>query len=375
MKDDEGRRISRDFITTRISPQPRSIEQDNANNNEWQPRVYRQFVVLDAAKLSTGPQVPSDGLTLRVQLQPTNQLQYKYRLRLSRQIAVCVALLGAVAPFQACDWWLPACDVHRVSDSTFGFCSSFRVPRSVRLIVMSANTNNNDNDNPPDSLIDPSVSLQYWNSVDADVNGMLGGYPQISRVDLRGSANFLAKVRRLIPALPPSGPLKLGVDCGAGIGRVTDGFLSKVCEVVDVVEPVENFASVIRDGPLKKDGKVEDIYTMGLETWIPSKRYDLMWIQWCVGHLTDAQLVECFSRCREALSDVGLIVLKENISTDPDGEDIYDDLDSSVTRTDHKYRVLFKDAGLNLVKTEEQSGFPSSLKLFPVRFYALRPAI
>lgn len=231
-----------------------------------------------------------------------------------------------------------------------------------------------DHSQPPDSLIDHSASLQYWNTISPDVNGMLGGFPQISRIDLRGSASFLAKVRRLIPALPTSGPLKVGVDCGAGIGRVTDGFLSKACEQVDVVEPVDNFARVIRDGPLKKDGKVGDIYTTGLESWTPSKRYDLVWNQWCVGHLADSQLVEYLVRCKDALSECGLIVVKENVSTDADGEDIYDEVDSSVTRTDRKFRSLFKDAGLNLVKTEEQSGFPSSLKLFPVRFYALRPA-
>ncbi|KAJ5096001.1 DUF858 domain-containing protein [Penicillium alfredii] len=226
----------------------------------------------------------------------------------------------------------------------------------------------------PDSHIDHAASINYWNSIAPNVDGMLGGFPQISRIDLRGSASFLAKVRRLVPAIPASGPLKLGVDCGAGIGRVTAGFLSQACETVDVVEPVDNFARVVRDGELKQAGNVGDVYVTGLEAWTPSKQYDLVWNQWCVGHLTDAQLVEYLVRCRDALSPAGVIVVKENMSTDPDGEDVYDELDSSVTRTDDKFRELFKTAGLNLIKTEEQSGFPASLKLFPVRFYALRPA-
>lgn len=226
---------------------------------------------------------------------------------------------------------------------------------------------------PADSLIDHSASIQYWNSISPDVNGMLGGFPQISRIDLRGSANFLAKVRRLVPSLPSTGPLTLGVDCGAGIGRVTEGFLAQVCEQVDVVEPVENFARVIRDGSLKKDAKVGDIYTTGLENWVPAKRYDLIWNQWCVGHLTDSQLVEYLRRCKDALSESGVVVVKENTSSDSEGDDIYDEVDSSVTRTDHKFRSLFKEAGLNLIKSEEQSGFPRNLRLFPVRFYALRP--
>ncbi|RJE18777.1 DUF858 domain-containing protein [Aspergillus sclerotialis] len=226
---------------------------------------------------------------------------------------------------------------------------------------------------PPDSLIDHSAAIQYWNSVSPDVNGMLGGFPQISRIDLRASANFLAKVRRLIPSLPESGSLKLGVDCGAGIGRVTQGFLSNVCDQVDVVEPVENFARVVQGGPLKQAGKVGDIYITGLENWVPSKRYDLIWNQWCVGHLTDSQLVEYLVRCKGALSEGGLIVLKENMSTDADKEDMYDELDNTVTRTDQKFRSLFDRAGLNLIKTEEQSGIPKTLGLFPIRFYALRP--
>jgi protein N-terminal methyltransferase len=49
---------------------------------------------------------------------------------------------------------------------------------------------------------------------DADVNGMLGGFPYISKVDLQGSKNFLAKLgiggrlgRKVARA----------VDCGAGL--------------------------------------------------------------------------------------------------------------------------------------------------------------
>lgn len=374
-KDGEGRRISA-YICVYVSIQPgyprrvdRSIEQDNAND-EWQPRA---FCGSGAARLSTGPR--SVAWTYSSRPPPADFG--------SRDKSPCVAaLLGAgagagAAPVPAAaigDWPPVTCIAFRtlLSDSAARSAS----PASF---VMPANTtttryNDHDNDNPPDSLIDHSVSLQYWNSISPDVNGMLGGFPQISRIDLRGSANFLAKVRRLIPALSAAGPLKLGVDCGAGIGRVTDGFLSNACEVVDVVEPVDNFARVIRDGPLKEHGKVADIYTTGLESWMPAKRYDLFWNQWCLGHLTDAQLVDYLSRCKDALADGGLIVVKENISTDADGEDIYDEVDSSVTRTDRKYRALFKDAGLALVKTEEQSGFPSSLKLFPVRFYALRPA-
>ena len=46
----------------------------------------------------------------------------------------------------------------------------------------------------PDSLISADDGRRYWSGIDADVNGMLGGYPNVSRVDLRTSASFLAKL-------------------------------------------------------------------------------------------------------------------------------------------------------------------------------------
>ncbi|PYH41608.1 N-terminal protein methyltransferase [Aspergillus saccharolyticus JOP 1030-1] len=229
---------------------------------------------------------------------------------------------------------------------------------------------------PPDAKIDHAASLRYWNSVPANAHvmlGMLGQYPWYTRIDLRGSKTFLNKVRRLIPDCPTEGKLGRGVDCGAGVGRVTEGLLSQVCTTVDAVEPVEKFTQVMRDSVLKRDGVVGEIYTMGLEDWTPERQYDLIWTQFCVGHLTDRQLVEYFVRCREALTATGVLVVKENQSTDPKGEDMYDDEDSSVTRTDEKFRNLFKESGLSVLASELQLGFPKNFRLLPVRFYALRP--
>lgn len=232
---------------------------------------------------------------------------------------------------------------------------------------------------PPDSHISSSVSLAYWNTITPDVSGMLGGYPQVSRIDLQGSKNFLSKIRRLRSTsspnatTPSSSKLKRVVDCGAGIGRVTEGFLSQVADVVDIVEPVANFAKVIESSSLKAEGRIGDVYLTGLESWKPSNAYNLIWNQWCLGHLTDAQLVEYLKRCTAALTKDGWIAVKENLSTHSFGEDLYDELDSSVTRSDQKFRELFESAGLGILKTELQTGFPKGLGLYPVRMYALRP--
>ncbi|PLB39778.1 N-terminal protein methyltransferase [Aspergillus candidus] len=245
---------------------------------------------------------------------------------------------------------------------------------------MSFDQYTTDSDNqaevPPDSYIDHAASIKYWNGVPATSGGMLGmlgDYPWYSRIDLRGSRTFLAKAHRLVPSCKKEGKLHRGVDCGAGVGRITEGFLGQVCEVMDAVEPVEKFARALKERVPKMECAVEDVYIVGLEGWVPEKKYDLIWIQFCVGHLTDVQLRECFVRCKNALTETGMLVIKENNSTDVDGEDIYDELDSSVTRTDAKLRQLFNEAGLNLITSEIQAGFPKSFNLFPVKMYALRP--
>jgi protein N-terminal methyltransferase len=73
---------------------------------------------------------------------------------------------------------------------------------------------------------------------------------------------------------------------------------------------------------------------VGLEDWTPSSsedpKYDLIWNQWCLGHLTDSQLITYLEKCGKALRQGGLVVVKENLSTS--GEDVFDELDSSVTR-------------------------------------------
>ncbi|KAH7402714.1 alpha-N-methyltransferase NTM1 [Pyrenochaeta sp. MPI-SDFR-AT-0127] len=245
----------------------------------------------------------------------------------------------------------------------------------------------------PDASINVSQSLSYWENVSSDNNGMLGGYPQTSRIDLQGSSNFLAKLRRgrTQASKQPLEPLQRVADCGAGIGRITKGFLLGVARRVDVVEPVKKFTDELvqslgngqyaGDGEAQEGkGQVGEVINLGLQDWIPEVgAYDLIWNQWCLGHLTDAQLVVYLRRCKAGLAKAtegeearnSWIVVKENLSTEINRTDIYDEEDSSVTRSDDKFRRLFKEAGLKIVATEQQRGMPK--ELFPVRIYALKP--
>lgn len=111
------------------------------------------------------------------------------------------------------------------------------------------------------------------------------------------------------------------------IGRVTEGLLLRVCDNVDVIEPVEKFTQKLQKVP-----GVQNVFNTGLEGWQPIEglKYDLIWIQWCVGYLTNDQLVSFLKLCQTALKPTGYIVVKENVVSSD--KDLFDETDSSVTR-------------------------------------------
>jgi len=226
-----------------------------------------------------------------------------------------------------------------------------------------------------DAAIDQEAAIKYWSNITADVDGVLGGYPQVTRVDLQGSSNFLSKLRRKSKVYSERHKLDHVADCGAGIGRVTKGFLSKIANVIDIVEPVVKLTDVISKGDefqeLREKGIIGKIYNVGLESWNPHTKYDMIWNQWCLGQLTDIQLTDYFIRIKDNVKPGGWIVVKENMSSDPWGADIFDETDSSVTRSDLKFRELFEKSGLKIIATEAQRGLPK--ELYGVRSYALQP--
>ncbi|KAH7308711.1 alpha-N-methyltransferase NTM1 [Stachybotrys elegans] len=240
---------------------------------------------------------------------------------------------------------------------------------------MASHTEQEIADQEPDRSINPQTGRQYWQSVTADDNGMLGGIPSckgfssISKIDLQGSRTFLARLG--IGAKAGRQPVANALDGGAGIGRITQGLLVQIAENVDVVEPEEKFTRLLVDKP-----GVGHIFNVGLQDWQPpaDTQYDLIWTQWCVGHLTDEQLVQFLQVCKGALRpETGIIVMKENLSTS--GVDVYDPTDSSVTRQDKKFLQLISRAGLKVIRQEVQRGIPETMKLrlLPVKMYALRP--
>lgn len=279
-------------------------------------------------------------------------------------------------------------------------------------------------DNDP-SLTDAQISIadqvNYWQSISPDVTGMLGGFPQVSRIDVQFSRNFIQKLRRLdakngvkahssqfqttdstTETATDTFAFRHALEPGAGIGRVTLNLLGPLCAKIDIIEPVEKFTAVLTapESPLVKAKQLQRVWNLPLQEWTAAAtpsfqhpdsiatttknnsphddvstppQYDLIFNQWCLNHLSLPSLNAYFKSLIPLLLPGGWIIVKENLSTDAFGADVFDAEDSSVTRSDANWRLAFEQAGLKIVKTELQTGFPKELGLFPVRIYALRP--
>lgn len=213
--------------------------------------------------------------------------------------------------------------------------------------------------------IDYENSLKYWADVPPTVDGVLGGFGFISNVDIEGSELFL---RSLLTSDTP--PLtNSALDCGAGIGRITKLLLLPHFQKVDVVEPDEKFINSIKEFVGEYQTKLGTLHKVGLQGFKPSRKYDVIWNQWVLGYLTDEDLIAYLIRCRDALSENGVIVIKENVTSSGKTEKDY--TDSSVTRTFKQYIRIFKKCNLKRIKQCKQANFPNGI--YPVYMFALKP--
>ncbi|KAL9251399.1 Alpha N-terminal protein methyltransferase 1-like protein [Drosera capensis] len=213
--------------------------------------------------------------------------------------------------------------------------------------------------------------VAYWQGVEASVDGVLGGYGHISDADIKGSEAFLKCVLNDVCVDGGAKRHLVALDCGSGIGRVTKNLLIRYFHEVDLLEPVSHFLEAARqslaDETLPERHRASNFYCVPLQEFTPEKRrYDVIWIQWCIGHLTDDDLISFFKRAKAGLKPGGCFVLKENTARNGF---VLDNEDRSVTRSDLYFKELFECAGLHLRKMRDQRGFPE--ELFAVKMYAL----
>ena len=292
----------------------------------------------------------------------------------------------------------------------------------------------------------PNVAkgVEYWEGVPATVDGVLGGYGNgtLPRVDALGSRTFLLRTLPYLSSTPPPAlnespqmwtherirqrggkgkTVTRALDCGAGVGRVTEHVLLPLVDEVHMVEPVLKFLQEAKrrsaswkplqlsveqspfcarkavyfhtstlqefrvadpmssqDTPHQPSAALPPSYMQGKVTEPPVKPvlYDIVLCQWCLQHLSEADLIRFLKDAKATLRprssgsdatstcDGGVIFVKENVCRDADdgGEaSWYDSEDYSVTRSRTLYERIFREAGLSVVRSEVQLGFPPEL--------------
>lgn len=210
-----------------------------------------------------------------------------------------------------------------------------------------------------------SNAEDYWREVPPTVDGMLGGYGSISSIDINGSKAFLNKFLGEGEGQTGCG---CALDCGAGIGRITKRLLLPLFKTVDLVDVTKEFLDKAKVYLGQDAERVGHYFCCGLQDFVPeSGRYDVIWIQWVIGHLTDDHLLAFLRRCQAALRPNGLVVIKDNVSYEGI---VPDEVDSSICRDLDILRSLVGRAGLRIVHQEQQMNFPK--EIYQVHTLALR---
>ncbi|KAF6765250.1 methyltransferase domain-containing protein [Ephemerocybe angulata] len=278
---------------------------------------------------------------------------------------------------------------------------------------------------------DVEEGIVYWENQPASYDGVLGGYGKgsLPRIESLGSRQFLLGLYPELSTVPsaykplnsPEHPKRVrALDVGAGVGRVTSDTLLHLVSDVVLLEPVGPFVQealqrarasaapestpsansedrsfwpgladhsksvTILQGTLQEfdplnPHRVAFLDRLGYQPPRPEDDinlgFDIIWCQWCLGHLSDADLVAFFKRSHAALkkdNPRSLIVVKENLCPDLPGKarTVFDEQDSSLTRSDLAWKSIFEEAGLKVIRQKVQEGLPG--ELYAVKMYALR---
>lgn len=214
--------------------------------------------------------------------------------------------------------------------------------------------NKKDNSNiENDYRIRYEKAREYWENLDSTIENMLGGFPEVNDIDVRVSKD-------LIEDLINSKKLKTNtvIDCGAGIGRVSDKVLQHYFNECDMVEMNAKFTNYAKEY-FKNNKKIKNIFCSPIQNFEFTRKYDCIWIQWCLENLDDKDLNKFLSNCHKNLREDGLVIIKENI--EEDHEYTISDTDYSKIRSDKLFQRFFEKQKFMIYKHFHHPFWPSDL--------------
>uniref|UniRef100_A0A8C4WXK9 Alpha N-terminal protein methyltransferase 1 n=1 Tax=Eptatretus burgeri TaxID=7764 RepID=A0A8C4WXK9_EPTBU len=195
----------------------------------------------------------------------------------------------------------------------------------------------------PDNLLPPLFSVLIL-CILSSLNDKNESYDHVSTVSAQPNKGGARK--------------EFALDCGAGIGRTTKYLLLPIFSRVDMVDMIPLFLRIARKSYLKANIRRVRFICSALQDFRP---------KWVTGHLTDDDLLEFLRRCRRALRQDGILIIKDNVAH----EGVHIDVkDSSVCRARPILTAIFHRAGLRILCEEPQMDFPG--EILPVWMFALR---
>ena len=187
----------------------------------------------------------------------------------------------------------------------------------------------------------------HWASKEPVLLSVIGGFEKSHLPDVKCSCELLNGLI-LTKQLKPGNAL----DLAAGIGRVTEFVLCNFFKEIDLVEKDKKFIDKCKV-KFSSNDKIKKIYMESLENFKFERKYDLIWIQWCLENLEDEDLEPFIKKCYDNLNEDGIIIVKENLyNVEGEGEEEeeeeednyqfkYSELDYSKQRPDAFYINLF----------------------------------
>ncbi|XP_078542970.1 N-terminal Xaa-Pro-Lys N-methyltransferase 2 isoform X3 [Lissotriton helveticus] len=149
------------------------------------------------------------------------------------------------------------------------------------------------------------------------------------------------------------------LDCGSGIGRVSKNVLLPIFDNIELVDMMEPFLEEAQNYLEEGVDKVEALYCYNLQEFTPvMKKYDVIWMQWVSGYLTDKDFLEFLRRCKSGLRQNGVIILKDNVARDGCR---LDPIDNCLIRDIFILRSIIYKAGFTILSEQKQDGFPETL--------------
>ena len=187
----------------------------------------------------------------------------------------------------------------------------------------------------------------HWASKEPVLLSVIGGFEKSHLPDVKCSCELLNGLI-LTKQLKPGNAL----DLAAGIGRVTEFVLCNFFKEIDLVEKDKKFIDKCKV-KFSSNDKIKKIYMESLENFKFERKYDLIWMQWCLENLEDEDLEPFIKKCYDNLNEDGIIIVKENLyNVEGEGEEEeeeeednyqfkYSELDYSKQRPDAFYINLF----------------------------------